>query len=161
MLGHADAECRELFLKDRGERILDPPACNLAAGRDDGGGLQFVGQKLQNGSACRDAVGGVELFFADNERNDARAAEFVTGVNGGVRVAGGDHQLIDHVDGVEPFHVHTEQPVAVSAKLDLALPDLAARHVLVFADGAKTLGGIVFVKCTRLHLPDVQVLLAH
>ena len=161
MLGHADAERGQLLFQNGREGVLNAAAGDLAAGRDNGSGFQPVGQQLKDRLACGDAVGGVELFLFDNERNDARAAELVSGVDGSVGMPRGDHQLVDHVDGVELFHVHAEQAVALGAQLDLALLDLTARHMLIFADGAQALGGVVFMEHSRLHLPDVEMLLAH
>ena len=113
------------------------------------------------GDIVVERVSGGEFFLFDDERNDARAAELVSGVDGSVGMPRGDHQLVDHVDGVELFHVHAEQAVALGAQLDLALLDLTARHMLIFADGAQALGGVVFMEHSRLHFPDVEMLLAH
>ena len=76
-------------------------------------------------------------------------------------MACGNHQLINHVDCVELFHIDTEQPVACGTKLDFALFYLAARHIIVFADRAQALGRVVFMEHSLLHFPDVQMLLAH
>lgn len=81
--------------------------------------------------------------------------------DGGVGVAGGDHQLLHVVEGVEPLHIHPEQAVAVGDELDLPLLHRRGVHVLVLAQRPQALGGLVLVEGARLLLPHVQVLLAH
>ena len=82
-------------------------------------------------------------------------------MNGGVGVAGGNHDLILAVDGVEPFYIHLEQAVAVGDELDLALLHRRGVHVLVLAQDPQPLGRLVLVEHAALLFPHVQVLLAH
>ena len=65
------------------------------------------------------------------------------------------------VDGHERSRVHQKQSIAGGFQLDLALFHLAAIHVRIGTQGIQPLSGIVFMKRSGRHFPDVQVLLAH
>ena len=83
----------------------------------------------------------LQLFPVDDQRDDPRARQLVPGADGDVAVTGGDHQLVDGVDGVQTRPIHPEQPVVRGEQLDLPLAHRAAGHALVQAEGAHALGG--------------------
>ena len=79
----------------------------------------------------------------------------------GIGMAGGDHDVVLSVDGVEPLYIHPEEPVAVGDELNFAFLDGGGVHMFVLAQGPQVLGGLVLVEQSFGLLPDVQVLLAH
>ena len=82
-------------------------------------------------------------------------------MNGGVGVAGGDHDLVLTVEGVEPLYIHLKQAVDVGDELDLALLHSGTVHMLILAQGLKAEGGLVLMEHPGLALPHIEVLLAH
>ena len=156
-----DAVSGQLIPDHRSEGILDEALFYLAAGGHDRSGLADPGLELQQGSSADGILGGPELFLRDDEGDHPHARQLVSLADGCAALPGGDHEVLDGVDGDELFGVHPEEAVAGGFQLDLALLDLAAVHVLVCAQGAEPLSAVVFMKHPRRHLPDIQVLLTH
>ena len=74
---------------------------------------------------------------------------------------GSDHDILQQVDLPQPGGVHPEQPVYGGGELQFSLLHLTADHVLVLAQGAQPLGGVVLMDHAGDHLPDIQVFLPH
>ncbi len=102
-----------------------------------------------------------QLFILNDQGNDPRAAELVARADGEIVVPGGNHDLVEQVDGVQPLHIHAEQAVDLSPELDLALFDFAFGHVRVPAERGEPRGGVIFMHHAGRHFPDIQMLLAH
>ena len=161
MDGHLHPVGAELVHNHRGKRVLDAAVEDLAAGGDHAHGLAAVGKYLQKGLVSGSFPRRLELFLPDHQGDDPGAAELVPGLHGGVGVAGGDHQFLDHVHRGQAGCVHPEEAVAGGGKFNFALLDLAARHVFAKAQCAQRLRAVIFMEHARLHLPDVEMLLAH
>ena len=144
-----------------GESILDAAVKNLTAGRDDRGFFQPVGQQLQNGAAPGGCFRCLQLLFVDDQGDDPGPAELIAGAHGRVAVAGGNHDLIDAVNGQQRGAVDAKQPVAGGGQLNFAFFDGRAGHAVVFTQAAQPRGGVVFMQHARPALPDIEVLLAH
>ena len=161
MLRHGDAVGRQLVHNHGGKAVLNQPAGHLAAGGDKAAGLQLPGGEAQDGGVPRPGLHCLQLVLSDDQRDDAGARQLVPPADRRVGVAGGDHDLVLAVEGVEPLHVHLEQAVAVGDELDFALLHRRGVHVLVLAQGPQPLRRLVLVEHARRLLPHVQVLLAH
>ena len=103
----------------------------------------------------------MELFFLDDEWDDAHARELVALAHGGAALARGDHHLVLAIHGDKARGIDQKHAVTGGLELDLALFHAAADHILLPAEGQKPLRRVVFVHHAGRHLPDVEVLLAH
>ena len=103
----------------------------------------------------------MELFFLDNERDNAHARKLVAFAHGRAALARGDHHLVLAIHGDKARGIDQKHAVTGGLELDLALFHAAADHILLPAEGQKPLRRVVFVHHAACHLPDVEMLLSH
>ena len=163
-VGHGEglnAVGRQLAPHHGGEAVLDEALFHLAAGGDDGGGLLDVGEESQEGLVPGGLLGLLEFLLRDDQGDDPHPGQLIAFMDGGIAMAGGDHDLLLGVHGDKAGGIHQEEAVDGGGELDLALLGLAAVHVFIDGESAEALRGVVLVEHAGGHLPDVEVLLAH